>query len=557
MDTYTVGDYLLDRLAELGATEVFGVPGDFNLQFLDHVEAHEQLRWVGAANELNAGYAADGYARLRGIGALVTTYGVGELSALNAVAGSYAERVPVVHVVGAPSKDAQASGATMHHTLGDGDFAHFKRIAAEVTCAQADLNVADAVEEIDRVLRQVMTHRRPGYILLSTDVARSEVAPPQQPLGGPRSFTSQRALREFTLAARDFLTHQQVTVLADLLVHRLGAMKQLDALLATDLPRATLMWGKTLVDESHPKFLGVYAGKVSDDSVRQAVEDAPRLIMAGVQFTDTTTASFSQRIDPARVVELQADHAKVGEQTFAPLALGDALESLAQVVSDPEVGASGTIVTAEASSENTAPEESEDAPLRQDDLWPTLAASLTEGNIVVADQGTSFFGLASMRLPRGVTFLGQPLWGSIGYTLPAAMGAGLASPDRRPVLVIGDGSAQLTVQELGTWLREGISGVVVLINNRGYTVERSIHGERAAYNDITEWDWQRLPRALGGNDRNLLTLRASTLGELREALQRTAKEHGRLVLVEVFTDAFDYPKLLVDVGKAIAETNSR
>ncbi len=124
---YTIGDYLLDRLAEVGITELFGVPGDFNLKFLDHVVAHEKIRWVGNSNELNAGYAADGYARLRGIGAFLTTFGVGELSAANAIAGSYAENVPVIHIVGSPRKELQASVAKIHHSMGDGDFARFFR----------------------------------------------------------------------------------------------------------------------------------------------------------------------------------------------------------------------------------------------------------------------------------------------------------------------------------------------------------------------------------------------------------------------------------------------
>ncbi len=159
---YTVADYIADRLAELHIKDVFGVPGDFNLEFLDHITGHDALHWVGNANELNAGYAADGYARMNGIGAVVTTFGVGELSAINAIAGSFSENVPVVHIVGAPSKDAQASRRLLHHSLGDGDFSHFRRMAREVTSAVADLTQADAVEEVDRVLRAVQTHRRTG-----------------------------------------------------------------------------------------------------------------------------------------------------------------------------------------------------------------------------------------------------------------------------------------------------------------------------------------------------------------------------------------------------------
>src|ERR1700752_4829266 len=152
---YTVGDYLLDRLAQLGVSEIFGVPGDYNLAFLDHIVAHPTIRWVGSANELNAGYAADGYGRLRGMAAVVTTFGVGELSAANAIAGSYAEHVPVVHIVGGPSKDAQGARRVLHHSLGDGDFDHFLRISREKTSPQANLAPATATREVDRVLAEV------------------------------------------------------------------------------------------------------------------------------------------------------------------------------------------------------------------------------------------------------------------------------------------------------------------------------------------------------------------------------------------------------------------
>ncbi|WP_272878815.1 thiamine pyrophosphate-binding protein, partial [Rothia nasisuis] len=176
--TYTVGNYILDRLAELGVDKIFGVPGDFNLFFLDDVLAHEKLDWVGNANELNAGYAADGYARVRGLGALVTTYGVGELSAINATAGSYAENVPVIHIVGAPSLAAQNSHLRMHHTLGDGDFKHFMRMASEVSIAAAAIHPATAASDIDRVIRTAVVHRKPGYLMLPVDVSTMPTQPP-------------------------------------------------------------------------------------------------------------------------------------------------------------------------------------------------------------------------------------------------------------------------------------------------------------------------------------------------------------------------------------------
>ncbi len=330
---YTVGDYLLDRLAELGVSEIFGVPGDYNLEFLDHIVAHPDIRWVGNANELNAGYAADGYGRLRGMSAVVTTFGVGELSAANAIAGSYAEHVPVVHIVGGPSKDAQGARRALHHSLGDGDFEHFFRISREITCAQANLMPATATREIDRVLSEVREQRRPGYLLLPIDVARFETEPPTAPLPRYTGGTSPRALALFIEAATTLIADHQLTVLADLLVHRLQAVKELEALLAADVvPHATLMWGKSLLDESAPDFLGIYAGAASAEPVRRAIEDAPVLVTAGVVFTDMVSGFFSQRIDPARTIDVGPQQSTVGIQVFAPLEMEAALEALTSIL---------------------------------------------------------------------------------------------------------------------------------------------------------------------------------------------------------------------------------
>jgi indolepyruvate decarboxylase len=542
---YTVGDYLLDRLAELGVSEIFGVPGDYNLEFLDHIVAHPAIRWVGNANELNAGYAADGYGRLRGMSAVVTTFGVGELSAANAIAGSFAEQVPVVHIVGGPSKDAQATRRALHHSLGDGDFEHFFRISREITCAQANLMPATARREIDRVLSEVREQKRPGYILLSIDVARFPTEPPDAPLPRYTGGTSPRALSMFTDAATELIADHQLTVLADLLVHRLQVVEKLEALLAADVvPYATLMWGKSLLDESSPNYLGIYAGSASAESVRTAIEEAPVLVTAGVVFTDMVSGFFSQLIDPARTIDIGQYQSSVAGAVFAPLEMDAALDALAGILTRRGVTSPPTSASDEPPLE-TADSPARDRPLTQQMLWNRLCDALTPGNVVLADQGTSFYGMADHRLPQGVTFIGQPLWGSIGYTLPAALGAGLAEPDRRTVLLIGDGAAQLTIQELGTFSREGLSPVIVVVNNDGYTVERAIHGERAPYNDIVSWSWTDIPNALGVA--NHLAFRAHTYGELDDALTAAAQHKDRMVLVEAVLPRLEIPPLLVEL----------
>src|SRR5215469_9785464 len=377
---YTVGDYLLDRLAELGVSEIFGVPGDYNLAFLDHIVAHPTIRWVGSANELNAGYAADGYGRLRGMSAVVTTFGVGELSAANAIAGSYAEHVPVVHIVGGPSKDAQGTRRALHHSLGDGDFEHFFRISREITCAQANLMPATACREIDRVLSEVREHKRPGYILLSTDVARFPTEPPEAALPRYTGGTSPRALAMFIEAATELIADHPLTVLADLLVHRLQAVKELEALLAADVvPYATLMWGKSLLDESAPNYLGIYAGSASAEPVRIAIEEAPVLVTAGVVFTDMVSGFFSQRIDSARTIDVGQYQSSVADQVFAPLEMSAALDALAQILTRRGVNSPPVTSPPGKSSSAGAEPPSRDRPLTQRMVWDRLCEALTPG----------------------------------------------------------------------------------------------------------------------------------------------------------------------------------
>ena len=226
---YTVGDYLLDRLSFSGISELFGVPGDYNLQFLDSVISHQQITWIGCTNELNAAYGADGYARTKGIAALLTTFGVGELSALNGIAGSYAEYVPVIHIVGAPPLSAQRKGELLHHTLGDGDFSHFMRMSQPVSVAQASLTPENALAEIDRVIEDVIYFSRPGYLLLPSDVAALPVSTRAHAIPGRQPAFSASSLEAFVAAADAKLRSAgRVSLLADFLADRFGVKAALE-----------------------------------------------------------------------------------------------------------------------------------------------------------------------------------------------------------------------------------------------------------------------------------------------------------------------------------------
>jgi indolepyruvate decarboxylase len=553
----TVARYLVNRLAARGVRHFFGVPGDYNLHFLDTVIAHPEVDWVGTANELNAAYAADGYARCRGAAVLVTTYGVGELSAINGLAGSYAEYVPVLHIVGAPSSSAKRARAVLHHTLGDGDFEHFSRMHAEVTVSRAWLTSENAAEEIDRVIGDMLFERRPGYIVIPTDVVSAPVRVPRLPVAR-RPYLDLQQLEAFSAHAQRLLRDaRRPAMLADFLVDRFGLRERLQKFLnASALPHATLLLGKAMLDESSPTFVGTYVGAASEAGVREAIEEADTLITAGVLFTDVLTAGFSHVLQPERLIEIHPFHASVAGREYRNLPMSEALRALEGIfarrstpVVPPYEPATGTKVTASSRLAQPTPT----ANLTQAIFWDRIQQLLRPGDLVVAEQGTASFGLGPKRFPADVVFLAQPLWGSIGYALPAAFGAGTALRGRRLVIFVGDGAALLSVQEIGSLMRDGLKPLIFLLNNAGYTIERAIHGAEQPYNDIPRWDWTLVPMVMGP-DNSYMGSRVQTSEDLDRALSR-AEHADSLVILEVMLPKHDVPELLSRITRGVASVN--
>ncbi|MEB2754831.1 alpha-keto acid decarboxylase family protein [Citrobacter freundii] len=544
---YSVADYLLDRLAGCGVGHLFGVPGDYNLQFLDHVIEHPNVCWVGCANELNAAYAADGYARVSGVGALLTTFGVGELSAINGIAGSYAEYVPVLHIVGAPCRGAQRRGELMHHTLGDGDFQHFYRMQQAVTTASAVLDEQNACYEIDRVLRAMLIERRPGYLMLPADVAKLPATPPNDILIVPLSEPESSVAEAFRYHARErLLDSPRVALLADFLALRFGLQPVLQRWMAeTPMAHATLLMGKGLFDERHPAFVGTYSAGASSDYVRLAIEDADTIFCVGTQFVDTLTAGFTQQLPQERTIEVQPHASRIGTSWFN-IPMEQAVTTLRELCLEMSF-------SLPPERPPVARIQVEKGPLTQENFWHTVQQYLAPNDIILVDQGTAAFGAAALSLPCGAEVLVQPLWGSIGYALPAAFGAQTACPDRRVILIIGDGAAQLTIQELGSMLRDGQSPVILLLNNDGYTVERAIHGANQRYNDIAAWSWTLVPQAFS-RECQAECWRVTQAVQLEEVLARLSHPQ-RLSLIEVVLPKADLPELLRTVTRALESRN--
>ncbi|KML65381.1 indolepyruvate decarboxylase [Pectobacterium peruviense] len=549
---YTVGDYLLDRLTQIGIQHIFGVPGDYNLHFLDHVIRNPDITWVGCANELNAAYAADGYARCRPAAALLTTFGVGELSAINGIAGSYAEYLPVIHIAAAPCLASQRNGELLHHTLGDGDFSHFSRMAAEVTVAQASLTVENATAEIDRVIGEALAQQKPVYLFLPVDVAAAPVSARPYPLIIPEPLRSDDSLNAFTAAATDMLSKaKSVSLLADFLAQRFNVAGQIQRWLdKTPLPHATLLMGKGTLNEQHRSFTGTYSGGGSHEAIRAHIEDADVIISIGVRYTDTITTGFSHQIAIEKNIDIQPTLARVGNQVFPSVPMSDAIAALEKITETLAARWDYRTITPPA-----LPQSEHRSALSQREFWQQMQRFLRPDDILVTDQGTSCFGAATLRLPAGCHFIVQPLWGSIGYSLPAAFGAQIAEPERRVVLLIGDGSLQLTVQELGSIIRDRLNMVIVVLNNEGYTVERAIHGPEQRYNDIAAWNWTQLPAALGANENEILCEQVRSPVALAQVLEQVNAE-SRLSLIEVVLPRMDIPALLQTITQSLETRNT-
>jgi len=554
----TVAGYLLSRLAEAGVISVFGVPGDYNLGLLDAIAARPGMEWVGMATEQGAGYAADSYARLRGLGAVVTTFGVGELSALNAIAGAYAESAPVVHIVGTPAVSARGTGMMLHHNLPGDDFGHFAAMAAEVTAAQADLRADCAPgDEIDRVLRVALRTSQPVYLAIPADVAAAPVPAPAGPLLTTRDDDADPAtLRAFGEHARRVLaTAGSASVLLGHLARRHHVTSQVAGLAAAaDLPVAVLSAAKGDFPEHDPRFAGLYAGAASAKKTRLAVEDTNVLITVGVTLADTLTGGGTHHLPQARRIDLAPGQARIGDTAYPGVGMRQALAVLTAAVRASHIPARADLAAATETPAAAAESADPAAPLTQQHLWQAMQEFLLPGDLVIADQGTAFYGAAGLTLPDGAALIGQPLWASIGWALPAALGASLAAPGRRVILITGDGALQQTAPELGTLLAQGLAPVVIVLGNGGYTIERVIHNPSAAYHHIPRWDWRTLP-ALMAKDTAMTAVRAVTAADLDAALAAASDQTGLPVLVEAVLGWDDAPPLLQDLARVLATRN--
>jgi TPP-dependent 2-oxoacid decarboxylase len=540
MSSDTVGDYLLGRLQELGVRHLFGVPGDYVLGFNAQIEATPGVQWVANCNELNAAYAAEGYARVHGVGAFVVTAGVGDLGAASGVCGALAERSSVVAISGVPGA---ARPRATHHTAGDGDFSRFERIYREITVAHTTLTAANAAAEIDRVLAACVAEHGPVFIALPADVLPIEISPPAGPLQ-LRSAPDADLIQQLTAAITGRLAAaRRPVVLIDAGVRQ----ARLAEPVATALAVGAVPWAVTgsavadLTGPPGPGYLGVYPGGFGH---RPAVEvdDADLIIRLGVRRAEGAAPRAVDGLADAALVDITENGTSVGPDTF-DVPMDQAVEALVDAL--PATAPPGGGQPSPSGPADGLPSPRGGVALTQDVFWEHFWDYLQSGDVVLADPGSGHFPMASGSRPDGVTLLDQKTWAAIGWALPAALGAELAAPGARHVVVIGDGAIALTVQELSTIAREGCSPLVVVVDNGGYLIEDlAIYGQHLDCDDIWVWDYPALAAAFDDRGRHHpLGLRVTSAAEIPDALKKAAEaqREGRMVVLDAVFDRYDMP----------------
>lgn len=567
-DTVPLGLYLWTRIKQVGVNRIFGVPGDFNLTLLDHIYNVDGLEWTGNTNELNAAYAADGYARtMHGAGCLVTTHGVGELSALNGIAGSMTEQVRIIHVVGQTSRKMQENRMMIHHSIGPSpDHQVFNKASVNFRVTAAELqSEKGATEEIDRVLRECYVKSGPVYIFVPIDIVDLPV--PAAGLSKPLDLSPPMDSKAVEAAADAVLStlyaSKSPAVFVDCLVDRHNGTSELKELVSKlSCPIFASNMGKGIVDETNPNYLGVYNGMVSGLGVAAAIEASDCVFVVGGLASDTNSGGFSRKVLSENTISLDAKSTTVKGKTFESTPIKYLLQALVSKIDSSKVPS----VTIPKLPPRPQEDDASSKAVTQSYLWPTLASFLQPHDVLFGETGTAAFGIPDSDFPcENIQWITQTYYGSIGWATPAALGsecalqdlsAAGARPRGRTLLVTGDGSMMLTAQEIGNMVKQKLSPLIFVVNNAGYTIERVIHGARQSYNDIVPFAYEHLlpffnmPREQAARNFH----RAATKVELDAVLAldrvRDPVGHGKgPQVIEIVVDMMDVPwRLATQVG---------
>jgi len=540
MTHYTVGTYLIHELHRRGVRHVFGIPGDYVLGFYDLL-SKSSIKTVGTTCESGAGFAADAYARARGLGAVCVTYCVGGFNITNAVAEAYAEKSPVVVISGAPGMKEREKDPLLHHRVRE--FTTQKEIFEKITVASTLLDdPRTAPDEIRRVLDAAQMYKRPVYIELPRDRTNCPVQSPKNH-ASPKPVSDKKALKEALAEAVEMINKsRRPVVLADVEMHRFGLQNALVKLVEnTNIPVAAALMGKSVISEVHPLYLGVYEGALGDDQVRQSVETSDCLLMLGCFLTDINMGIGTAHLDLGNTIYATSEKIMVRHHRYEGILFEDFIRGLLSATirkrSKPR--------KARPSSNGLVPY----VPGRKitvQRLFSLLNERMEDHMAVIADVGDSLFGAVDLKIHRRTEFFSPAYYTTMGFAVPAALGAQLARPNLRPVVLVGDGAFQMTGMELSTIARWKLNPIVIVLDNQGYGTERLL--KEGPYNDIPRWAYHEVPKLLGEGR----GYKIHTEGDFVQALATAKTDKEQFSLLNVQLEKNDHSHAMERFARRLA-----
>ncbi|CCH58434.1 hypothetical protein TBLA_0A06420 [Henningerozyma blattae CBS 6284] len=611
-----LGEYLYLKLAQIGTKTIFGVPGDFNLSLLELLYTQKVkdsgLKWVGCCNELNAAYAADGYSRYTNrVGCVVTTYGVGELSALNGIAGAFAENIKLLHVVGVPPTKYNTLNHNIHHLvprlkysnlLAPNKEVYMEMVNEKVCCFYANItDLNQARWQIEIAIKHIFQYNLPAYIFIPTDfqdalipisvnehLSREDIMPIEEIVEIPLLPSLEMvSVCDYILSL--LYSSKTPCIIGDILVERFGVTKQINDLIhKTKLWNFSTFMSKGVLNESNPYYQGVYFGKLSQDHIVKKIQMCDLIIHFGVVENEINTGYYSFNYKPDSVlIQIHPDYVRITQfqhnirTDYKGIEFRTFVDMVTKGVQPNSINTTYNRLFSPSSHAYLFPlEQEEDGPISHDYLETIIPRYINPGDVVVCETGSIQFTMVNTRLSSDVEYITQGFYLSIGMAIPASLGIGMAMrdypnlhlskksshsnvpPNYKPRLILleGDGAAQMTVQEITNIIKYKIPIEILLLNNQGYTIERAIKGADKEFNDICEWNWPQLLNGLGGNlDETKNKYKFFSTTELYEKLKQLKDYPGKetFSFVEVILNKLNIPTTLIKMASELEHKETK
>lgn len=533
----SIGQYLIERLYELGIRHIFGVPGDFVLGFYDLL-VNSKIKVINMCDEQGAGFAADAYARVNGVGAVCVTYCVGGLKIANPTAGAFAEKSPLIVISGSPGIRERRKDPLLHHKVRDFDTQ--LRVFNHVTISSTVLDDPQtAAKEIDRVLDSSLLHKRPVYIEIPRDMVSQPLYLDKSRINGKESFSDPEKEKDNSTVLNEALmevisiikSSKKPVILAGVELHRYGLQDRLLSIVEKfRIPVASTLSSKSVISEIHPLYLGLYEGAMGHDNVRDYVESSDCLILLGAFVTDLDLGGLPSKIDPANSISITSEKVSIKYHNFEGIRLEDFIRGIAD---SNEIGGPRRVTNLPYTQKSIQFSAIKGKKITINRLFQCLDSFLKNNMIVLADVGDALFGSTDLVIHNKTEFLSSAYYASMGFAVPASIGAQFANPKLRPLVIVGDGAFQMTGMEISTSYRFNLNPIVLVLNNQGYGTERSILDGH--FNDIPMWDYSKIPKLIGGGIGYLI----ETEEQFEDSLLQAERNKESFSILDIRLDRYD------------------